>query len=152
LTSLGPYRTIFSGLCGRQPFRDTSATATKEVLSRQPVPAVRRRTFHVRGAGTIGPIRIRTRTASTALANSTSIPSPVVLTMRPRCAAIAGSTSALLIDFSWTSVPSSLQPISRLVGKDDHTAVSSDKPLSADDLFARLDAMPVRQDEMRRGR
>ena len=39
-----------------------------------------------------------------------------------------------------------------LVGKDGHTAVSSDKPLSADDLFARVDAMPMRQDEMRRGR
>jgi hypothetical protein len=26
------------------------------------------------------------------------------------------------------------------------------KPLSADDLFARVDAMPMRQDEMRRGR
>ena len=31
------------------------------------------------------------RTASTALANSTSAPSPVVLTMRPRCSAILGS-------------------------------------------------------------
>jgi Domain of unknown function (DUF4174) len=39
-----------------------------------------------------------------------------------------------------------------LVGKDGHTAVYSDKPLSADDLFARVDAMPMRQDEMRRGR
>lgn len=39
-----------------------------------------------------------------------------------------------------------------LVGTDGHTAVSSDKPLSADDLFARVDAMPMRQDEMRRGR
>ena len=39
-----------------------------------------------------------------------------------------------------------------LVGKDGHTAVSSDKPLSADDLFARVDGMPMRQDEMRRGR
>ena len=39
-----------------------------------------------------------------------------------------------------------------LVGKDGHTAVSSDKPLSADDLFARVDVMPIRQDEMRRGR
>jgi len=39
-----------------------------------------------------------------------------------------------------------------LVGKDGHTAVSSDKPLPADDLFARVDAMPMRQDEMRRGR
>jgi Domain of unknown function (DUF4174) len=39
-----------------------------------------------------------------------------------------------------------------LVGKDGHTALSSDKPLSADYLFARVDAMPMRQDEMRRGR
>jgi hypothetical protein len=34
------------------------------------------------------------RTASTTLANSTSNPSPVVLTMRPRCSAIFGSTSS----------------------------------------------------------
>jgi hypothetical protein len=33
-------------------------------------------------------------TASTTLANSTSNPSPVVLTMRPRCSAIFGSTSS----------------------------------------------------------
>jgi hypothetical protein len=39
-----------------------------------------------------------------------------------------------------------------LVGKDGHTAVSSDKPRCAEDLFARVDAMPMRQDEMRRGR
>jgi hypothetical protein len=39
-----------------------------------------------------------------------------------------------------------------LVGKDGHTALSSDKPLSADDLFARVDAMPMRRDEMRRRR
>jgi hypothetical protein len=39
-----------------------------------------------------------------------------------------------------------------LVGKDGHTAVASDKPLSAEDLFARVDAMPMRQDEMRRAR
>ena len=39
-----------------------------------------------------------------------------------------------------------------LVGKDGHTAVSSDKPRSAEDLFARVDAMPMWQDEMRRGR
>src|ERR1700761_4867710 len=39
-----------------------------------------------------------------------------------------------------------------LVGKDGHTALSPDKPLSADYLFARVDAMPMRQDEMRRGR
>ena len=38
-------------------------------------------------------ISIAQRAASTALANSTSMPSPVVFTMRPRCAAIAGSTS-----------------------------------------------------------
>ena len=34
------------------------------------------------------------RTASTTLANSTSSPSPVVLTMRPRCSAIFGSLSS----------------------------------------------------------
>jgi hypothetical protein len=39
-----------------------------------------------------------------------------------------------------------------LVGKDGHTAASSRKPLSAEDMFARVDAMPMRQDEMRRGR
>jgi len=38
------------------------------------------------------------------------------------------------------------------VGKDGHTAISSDTPLSADYLFARVDAMPMRQDEMRRAR
>src|ERR1700761_2242583 len=37
-----------------------------------------------------------------------------------------------------------------LVGKDGHTALSSAKPLSAETLFARVDAMPMRQDEMRR--
>lgn len=39
-----------------------------------------------------------------------------------------------------------------LIGKDGHTALSSNKPLSADDLFARVDAMPMRRDEMRRAR
>jgi Domain of unknown function (DUF4174) len=39
-----------------------------------------------------------------------------------------------------------------LVGKDGQTAISSDKPLSADYLFARVDAMPMRRDEMRRAR
>jgi hypothetical protein len=39
-----------------------------------------------------------------------------------------------------------------LVGKDGHTALSSSRPLAADDLFARVDAMPMRQDEMRRAR
>ena len=34
------------------------------------------------------------RTASTTLANSTSSPSPVVLTMRPRCSLIFGSASS----------------------------------------------------------
>ena len=37
-----------------------------------------------------------------------------------------------------------------LVGKDGHAALSSAKPLSAAELFARVDAMPMRQDEMRR--
>jgi Domain of unknown function (DUF4174) len=39
-----------------------------------------------------------------------------------------------------------------LIGKDGHVALSSDKPLSADFLFQRIDAMPMRQDEMRRAR
>lgn len=39
-----------------------------------------------------------------------------------------------------------------LVGKDGHTAVTSDTPLSAADLFGRVDAMPMRRDEMRRAR
>jgi hypothetical protein len=39
-----------------------------------------------------------------------------------------------------------------LVGKDGHTAVSWLRPLSAAELFARVDAMPMRRDEMRRGR
>jgi Domain of unknown function (DUF4174) len=39
-----------------------------------------------------------------------------------------------------------------LIGKDGHVALSSDKPLSADYLFQRIDAMPMRQDEMRRPR
>jgi hypothetical protein len=39
-----------------------------------------------------------------------------------------------------------------LVGKDGHTALSSNKLLSAEYLFAKVDAMPMRRDEMRRGR
>jgi hypothetical protein len=56
----------------------------------------------------------RARAASTALANSTSMPSPVVSTMRPRCAAIVGSTSDFRSDLSRASVPSSSRPIKRL--------------------------------------
>ena len=40
--------------------------------------------------------------------------SPVVLTMRPRCLAIVGSTSVFLKAFSCASVPSSSAPIKRL--------------------------------------
>ncbi|MET0968560.1 MAG: DUF4174 domain-containing protein [Tardiphaga sp.] len=39
-----------------------------------------------------------------------------------------------------------------LIGKDGNTAIASDKPLAADDLFGRVDAMPMRRDEMQRGR
>ncbi len=39
-----------------------------------------------------------------------------------------------------------------LVGKDGNTAISSDKPLSADYLFGKVDAMPMRRDEMKRAR
>ena len=44
------------------------------------------------------------RTASTALANSTSMPSPVVLTMRPRWLAMAGSIRSLRCPLSARSV------------------------------------------------
>jgi hypothetical protein len=39
-----------------------------------------------------------------------------------------------------------------LLGKDGHTAVSSNKPLPADDVFARIDAMPMRREEIWRKR
>jgi protein ImuA len=39
-----------------------------------------------------------------------------------------------------------------LVGKDGHTAITSDKPLSVDYLFGKVDAMPMRRDEMKRAR
>lgn len=39
-----------------------------------------------------------------------------------------------------------------LVGKDGNTAIAADKPLSAEELFGRVDAMPMRRDEMRRRR
>jgi hypothetical protein len=39
-----------------------------------------------------------------------------------------------------------------LLGKDGHTALSSDKPLSAGYLFGQVDAMPMRRDEMRHWR
>ncbi len=37
-----------------------------------------------------------------------------------------------------------------LVGKDGNAAVSSDRPLAANELFGKVDAMPMRRDEMRR--
>jgi hypothetical protein len=39
-----------------------------------------------------------------------------------------------------------------LVGKDGNTAISSDKPMSVDYLFGKVDAMPMRRDEMERAR
>src|SRR5206468_8880277 len=53
------------------------------------------------------------RTASTTLANSTSRPSPVILTMRPLCSAIFGSRSSWRNALRRSSVPSSSAPISR---------------------------------------
>src|SRR6516165_4042063 len=53
------------------------------------------------------------RTASTTRANSTSMPSPVVLTMRPLCSAIFGSRSSRRSALRRSSVPSSSAPISR---------------------------------------
>lgn len=37
-----------------------------------------------------------------------------------------------------------------LVGKDGHTAHSTNHPMTASDLFQRIDRMPMRRDEMRR--
>lgn len=37
-----------------------------------------------------------------------------------------------------------------LVGKDGNAAVASAKPLTAEELFGRVDAMPMRRDEMRK--
>lgn len=37
-----------------------------------------------------------------------------------------------------------------LIGKDGNAAISSDEPVSAEYLFQRVDAMPMRKDEMRR--
>jgi hypothetical protein len=53
-------------------------------------------------------------TASTTLANSTSSPSPVVLTMLPRALAIAGSISSSRWVFSRARVPDSSASINRL--------------------------------------
>ena len=38
----------------------------------------------------------------------------------------------------------------QLIGKDGHTAFSSREPVPQGEIFARIDAMPMRQDEMRR--
>src|SRR6516165_8278680 len=53
------------------------------------------------------------RTASTTEANSISMPSPVVLKMRPRCWSISGSINSRRWLFRATSVFSSSTPISR---------------------------------------
>jgi hypothetical protein len=47
------------------------------------------------------------------LPDSTSRPSPVVLTMRPRCSEMAGSITSRRVIRSAPSVPSSFSPISR---------------------------------------
>src|SRR5262249_14898683 len=53
------------------------------------------------------------RTASTTLGNSARKPSPVVLTIRPRCAATSGSISSRRCPRSRSCVPSSSAPIKR---------------------------------------
>ena len=39
-----------------------------------------------------------------------------------------------------------------LVGKDGNAAFSSEKPVTSAELFGRIDSMPMRRDEMRRGK
>ena len=58
-------------------------------------------------------ISIAQVTASTALANSTSAPSPMSLTMRPEWAAIVGSISSRRKAFRRASVPASSMPMRR---------------------------------------
>jgi hypothetical protein len=53
-------------------------------------------------------------TASTTLANSTSAPSPMSLTIRPWNSSIAGSTNSRRQAFSRGSVPTSSSPMRRL--------------------------------------
>jgi hypothetical protein len=55
-----------------------------------------------------------TSTAATTLGNSINSPSPVVLTMRPRCSLTFGSPISRRIVLKAASVPSSSAPISRL--------------------------------------
>ena len=40
----------------------------------------------------------------------------------------------------------------RLIGKDGHVALARGTPIAVPDLFATIDAMPMRREEMRRGR
>ena len=58
------------------------------------------------------------RTASTTLENSINSPSPVVLTMRPRCSLTLGSPSSRRIAFSAASVPSSSAPHQPRIARD----------------------------------
>ena len=62
------------------------------------------------GIASVGPVDM-TSGRATALANSTNIPSPVVLTIRPRWEATVGSTRVFLTAFSRASVPSSSMPM-----------------------------------------
>ena len=79
------------------------------------------------------------RTASTTLANSTSNPSPVVLTMRPWCSAIFGSRSSRRSALRRSSVPSSSVSISR-----EYPATSAAR-IAASRRVARSVLTPVRR-------
>jgi hypothetical protein len=62
--------------------------------------------------------------------------------------AVGDSSSALMLQrrFGLTSKDF----CALLIGKDGHTAISSSEPLTSDRLFRTIDAMPMRQKEMRR--
>ena len=70
------------------------------------------------------------RTVSTTLGNSTSMPSPVVLTMRPRCSLISGSRSwrrCALLAVERASLVGSHQPrVSRHIGGEDRGKTAFD--------------------------
>jgi hypothetical protein len=82
-------------------------------------------------------------TASTALANSTSAPSPISLKIRPEWAAIRGSKKSRLIAFNRASVPVSSIPMRR-----EYPTTSADR-IAASLLWTRPSAIQAAPPESR---
>ena len=82
-------------------------------------------------------------TASTALANSTSAPSPMSLTIRPEWAAISGSMRSRLMAFKRARVPASSIPMRR-----EYPTTSADR-IAASLLWTRSSAIQAAPRESR---